>query len=202
MVKRSGFRASWSAFQWSAVVAAACWLAACASTQENAGDALARAAQAMGTDAAQRPCATPAEGTGHTFGQAYKPGGAWPRITLHSVTRTIDYASGAMRDEIVLSRAEPLGGGGYPLAGPAAQRPVPQRRASPGTRPARTATPGPRFVTDRHAPALDHAARRAEGGAAQQRARATRRRRRLERVAFTEPGRFSADGARSAPTVS
>jgi glyoxylase-like metal-dependent hydrolase (beta-lactamase superfamily II) len=53
-----------------------------------------------------------------------------------------------MRDEIVLSRAEPLGGGGYPLSG--------QQRNDQfisgdlawnqaGT----TATPGPRFVTDR-----------------------------------------------------
>ena len=27
--------------------------------------------------------------------------------------RSIDYGSGTLRDEVVLSRAEPLGGGGY-----------------------------------------------------------------------------------------
>jgi len=42
---------------------------------------------------------------------------AWPRITVHSQVRTIDYDAGAMREEITLSRAEPKGGGGYPLSG-------------------------------------------------------------------------------------
>jgi hypothetical protein len=37
-------------------------------------------------------------------------------VTYHSVLRTVDYGAGAMRDEIVLSRAEPRGGG-YPLSG-------------------------------------------------------------------------------------
>ena len=61
--------------------------------------------------------ATPADGIGYTFGQAYKPGLAWPKIKLHSVTRTVNYETGSMRDEIVLSRAEALGGGGYPHTG-------------------------------------------------------------------------------------
>jgi glyoxylase-like metal-dependent hydrolase (beta-lactamase superfamily II) len=58
-----------------------------------------------------------AEGTGYTFGQAFVPGTAWPRITVHSQIRTINYATGAMREEITLSRGEPRGGGGYPLSG-------------------------------------------------------------------------------------
>jgi glyoxylase-like metal-dependent hydrolase (beta-lactamase superfamily II) len=92
-------------------------LASCAtSPQQDAGAVLARAAQATGA-AQVNTLRYTAEGTGYTFGQAYKPGGAWPKITLHSVTRSIDYGSGTMREETVLSRAEPLGGGGYPLAG-------------------------------------------------------------------------------------
>src|SRR4029453_128101 len=54
------------------------------------------------------------DGVGWRYGQAYKPGEAWPKIKLDSWARTIDYESGAMRDEIVLTRAEALGGGGYP----------------------------------------------------------------------------------------
>ncbi len=58
-----------------------------------------------------------AEGIGYTFGQAYKPGTAWPKINVHSQIRTINYDTASMREEITLSRAEPRGGGGYPLAG-------------------------------------------------------------------------------------
>ena len=54
---------------------------------------------------------------GWTFGQAYKPGQPWPKIKLNSFTRTVNYDTGAARDEIVLTRAEGLGGGGYPHTG-------------------------------------------------------------------------------------
>ena len=57
------------------------------------------------------------EGSGHTFGQAYLPTGPWPKVAYHSVTRSIDYDAAAMREEVVLSRAEPQGGGGYPISG-------------------------------------------------------------------------------------
>lgn len=57
------------------------------------------------------------EGIGWTFGQAYRPGEAWPRIRLNSWSRTINYETGAMREDIVLTRAEGLGGGGYPHTG-------------------------------------------------------------------------------------
>src|SRR3954467_13035294 len=122
-------------------------VAACASTPESAGDLSARAAKAMGADRLTT-LRYAGEGTGYTFGQAYVPEGAWPKITLHSVTRSIDYAGGAMREEVVLSRAEPLGGGGYPLAG---QQRNDQYLSGElawnqaGT----TATPGPRFVAER-----------------------------------------------------
>src|SRR4051812_2907483 len=98
------------------VVGVAASLASCASAPESATDLTARASRAMGADRLTT-LRYAGEGTGYTFGQAYVPEGPWPKITLHSVTRSIDYASGAMREEIVLSRAEPQGGGGYPLSG-------------------------------------------------------------------------------------
>ena len=58
-----------------------------------------------------------AEGTGYTFGQAYVPGVAWPKITVHGQVRTINYDTGSMREEFTLSRAEPKGGGAYPQSG-------------------------------------------------------------------------------------
>ncbi len=101
----------------SLVAAAALWLASCAAPQrEDAAAVLARASQAMGANQLDT-LRYSADGTGYTFGQAYRAGGAWPKITIHSLTRSIDYARSAMRDEVVLSRAEPLGGGGYPLSG-------------------------------------------------------------------------------------
>jgi glyoxylase-like metal-dependent hydrolase (beta-lactamase superfamily II) len=101
----------------SLVAGSALWLASCAAPpREDASAVLARASQAMGASRLDT-LRYSAEGAGYTFGQAYHAGGAWPKITVHSLTRSIDYANGAMRDEIVLSRAEPLGGGGYPLSG-------------------------------------------------------------------------------------
>ena len=131
----------------SLVAGAALALVACATSTQDAAPVLARASQAMGT-AQLNTLRYSAEGSGHTFGQAFKAGGAWPRITLHSVTRSMDYASGTMRDEIVLSRAEPLGGGGYPLSGQQSNDQFVSGEIAwnqTGT----TATPGPRFVNDR-----------------------------------------------------
>jgi glyoxylase-like metal-dependent hydrolase (beta-lactamase superfamily II) len=92
-------------------------LASCAtSPPQDAASVLARASQAMSVSQLVT-LRYVAEGTGYTFGQAYQAGGAWPKITLHSLNRSIHYDSATMRDEVVLSRAEPLGGGGYPLSG-------------------------------------------------------------------------------------
>lgn len=185
---RSTLRGS-ALFRSGLIVGLACWLAACASKPEDPGPVLARASAAMGT-AQAKSLRYVAEGTGYTFGQAFKPGGAWPRITLHSITRTIDYDTGAMRDEIVLSRAEPQGGGGYPLSGQ--QRndqfvsgDLAWNQAATG------AVPGPRLVADRvhqlwitphgvlKAAARNNAGARrgADGGST---------------LSFAEPGRFSA----------
>jgi glyoxylase-like metal-dependent hydrolase (beta-lactamase superfamily II) len=96
---------------------AALVLDACSATPKaDAGDVLARAAAAMGS-ASLKTLRYTAEGSGQTFGQAFVPTGTWPKVSYPSWTRSIDYEAAAMRDEVVLARAEPLGGGGYPLEG-------------------------------------------------------------------------------------
>ena len=87
-----------------------------AALAEDAEALLKRVAAAMGTSGA-KTFKYVAEGTGYTFGQAYVPTAAWPRITVHNQTRTINYDTGTMREDFTLSRAEPKGGGGYPLSG-------------------------------------------------------------------------------------
>ncbi|WP_083745772.1 MBL fold metallo-hydrolase [Variovorax sp. KK3] len=129
------------------VIAAACLLASCASKPGDANEVLTRASTSMGV-AQVKSLRYVASGTGYTFGQAFKPGGAWPRITLHSVTRTIDYEGAAMRDEIVLSRAEPQGGGGYPLAGQQRNDQFVSGEFAWNVAGGNVA-PGPRFVADR-----------------------------------------------------
>jgi glyoxylase-like metal-dependent hydrolase (beta-lactamase superfamily II) len=164
-------------------------IGACASIGDDAAATLSRSAQAMGSSGLKTLRYT-GNGTGFTFGQSYSPGGAWPKIAVHSRRRTIDYDSGAMRDEIVLSRAEPLGGGGYPMSGE--QRhdqcihgDVAWNQTAAG------ATPGPRFVTDRvhQLWITPHGALKAA-----QRHRATSRRGAdgSSAVSFSQPGRFAA----------
>jgi len=170
-------------------VAVAAVVAACASTGEDATSTLSRSAQAMGSSGL-KTLRYAGNGTGFTFGQAYTPGGVWPKITVHSMTRTIDYDSGAMREEIVLSRAEPLGGGGYPPSGEQRNDQFINGEIAwnqNGT----TVAPGPRFVTDRMHQLwiTPHGALKAA-----QRNRATARRNAdgTTAVSYTQPGRFSA----------
>jgi len=109
--------------------------------------ALERASTAMGAGGL-KSIRYAGDGIGYTFGQAYKPGLPWPKIRVHSFVRSVNYETGSMKDEIVLSRAEGLGGGGYPhvaqqrneqyVSGPYAWN---QTAAGPA--------PGPRFVADR-----------------------------------------------------
>lgn len=91
-------------------------LASCATPSVDADAALQRASQAMGAGNLKSIRYT-AEGTGFTFGQAFVPGMPWPKITVHALARSINYDTGSMQEEITLSRAEPRGGGGYPLQG-------------------------------------------------------------------------------------
>ena len=157
---------------------------------DDATAVLRRAATAMGEPKTLRYVT---EGTGYTFGQAFVPGTAWPKITVHSQIRTINYDTGSMREEITLSRAEPRGGGGYPLSG--------QQRNDQfvsgehawnmaGTNP----QPGARFVGDRvhQLWVTPHGALRA---ALRNRATVkfhTKGGKSIAEVSFTEPGRFSA----------
>src|SRR5687768_5445044 len=76
--------------------------------QQDATAVLKRAAETMGANNLNAIRYSGA-GTGFTFGQAYLPGTAWPRVTVHNFDRSIDYEGAAMRDEIVISRAEPRG---------------------------------------------------------------------------------------------
>ena len=109
--------------------------------------ALERAAKTMGASDL-KSLRYSGDGTGYTFGQAYKPGLAWPKIKLHSVTRTVNYETGSMRDQVVLSRAEALGGGGYPHTGE--QRNDQYLSGTYAWNQLATAPlPGPRFVSDR-----------------------------------------------------
>jgi len=165
----------------------------CASADIDAGTAIAGASAAMGGGTQLKSIRYSADGTGHTFGQAFAPGMPWPRITLHAFTRSIDYGTGSMRDEITLSRAEPKGGGGYPLQGQ--QRNDQYVSGAFAWNQAPTGPqPGPRFVADRvhqlwitphgalKAAARNQAAaqRRNEAGAA------------VTALKFREPGRFDA----------
>ena len=55
-------------------------------------------------------------GTSYSFGQAYTPGGAWPRFEVKTYVAAVDYQTPAMRLEVVRAQGEhpPKGGGGQP----------------------------------------------------------------------------------------
>lgn len=128
---------------------AALLLAACATTPQDARPVLLRAEQAMG-GGQLRTLRYAGSGTGATFGQAYNPGQAWPRLNYPSYSREIDYDNGAMREEFARNRAEPAGGGAVPLMGMGDQRSVGMVRGESAWNMAGTAaTPAPLAVTDR-----------------------------------------------------
>src|SRR5258706_14584416 len=84
-----------------------------ACSEESAAGVLSGASDVMGADNLKTLRYT-ADGIGYTFGQAFKPGGAWPKINVHSTILSVNYQTASTREEITISRAEPLGGGGYP----------------------------------------------------------------------------------------
>ncbi|MEJ5990544.1 MBL fold metallo-hydrolase [Ramlibacter sp. PS3R-8] len=104
-----------SAFSASALVAAGC------AHRQDAQAVLRLADQATGAGRVNTLRYTGA-GTGSTFGQAYVPGTAWPRINVTGYTRWVDYPNAALREDSVRSRAEPTGGGALPLMGTGEQR--------------------------------------------------------------------------------
>jgi len=156
---------------------------------QDASAALKRASDAMGAGEL-KSIRYAGEGTGFTYGQAFKPGMRWPKINVHSEIRTINYETSSMRDEITLSRAEPKGGGGYP---PVAQQRNDQfvsadyawNQAASGP------VPGPRFVTDRvhQLWITPHGAIKA---AMKNKATLKKGGKGLTAVSFTEPGKFAA----------
>ena len=172
--------------------AAVALVVGCATPDIDAPAAIARAEQAMG-GATLKSIRYSADGIGYTFGQAYAPDMPWPKITVHALTRSVNYDTASMRDEITISRAEPKGGGGYPLQGE--QRSDQYVSGAFAWNQAATGPQaGPRFVADRahqlwitpHG-ALKAAARdkasaqtRSEGGA------------KVTALKFSEPGRFDA----------
>ena len=81
-----------------------------------------RAETAMGGGAALNTLRYAGSGTGATFGQAYQPGTSWPKITVSSFSRLVDYRNGALRQDAAVTRAEPAGGGALPLMGLGEQR--------------------------------------------------------------------------------
>lgn len=80
---------------------------------------LKRADRTLGTPQSLRFEAT---GTGATLGQAFEPGGPWPKLAFSQFVRTMDCANGAMREDTARSRTEPTGGGAVPLMGTGEQR--------------------------------------------------------------------------------
>ena len=162
--------------------------------QQDADGLLRRADQAMGGQNL-KTLSYSGSGSGATFGQAYKPGMAWPKLNYSSFTRVLDYDNAALREEFARSRAEPTGGGAVPLMGMGEQRAVTMLR---GTDSWNMVGPAPLFAgvaldarihdlwTTPHGvikAALKNKATlttRSEGGKA------------LTAASFTEPGRFTA----------
>jgi glyoxylase-like metal-dependent hydrolase (beta-lactamase superfamily II) len=101
-------------------LSAATLLAACAH-RDDAAAVLQQADQATGASQV-RTLRYAGSGTGATYGQAYVPGNAWPRIQIPSYTRWVDYPNAALREDSVRTRAEPNGGGALPLMGTGEQR--------------------------------------------------------------------------------
>jgi glyoxylase-like metal-dependent hydrolase (beta-lactamase superfamily II) len=133
------------------------------------------------------------DGVGYTFGQAYKPGLAWPKITVRSFVRTINYETGSMKDEILFQRGEALGGGGYPHAAPQRN----EQYVSGGSAwnvVANAPVAGPRFVADRvhqlwiTPQGVIMAALKNNATVRQE----TRDGKMMTVASFTEPGRFKA----------
>jgi len=99
------------------VAGAALWLlASCAHRMDEAQAVLHEADRAMG-GSALKTLSYSAAGSGASFGQAYQPGMAWPRIDIPAYSRLLDYETGAMREDATRSRAESTGGSGLPATG-------------------------------------------------------------------------------------
>jgi glyoxylase-like metal-dependent hydrolase (beta-lactamase superfamily II) len=78
---------------------------------------VAAAADAMGA-ATLNSIQFSGSGTNYAFGQAYTPGGPWPRFEVKTYTAAVDYKTPAMRLEMLRAQGEhpPKGGGAQPFA--------------------------------------------------------------------------------------
>jgi len=172
-------------------VAALAFIPGTATSQESAAAVLKRAWAAMGDP---KSISYSGDGAGWTFGQAWKPGMAWPKFDIQSVTRTLNYTNGSMREQIAFSRAEPQGGGGYPLTGQQRNDQYLSGSYAWNVLPA-MAVPGPRFVNDRthqlwiSPHGVISAALRNNATVAWPAAKGGKS---LAAVSFTEPGKFTA----------
>jgi glyoxylase-like metal-dependent hydrolase (beta-lactamase superfamily II) len=79
---------------------------------------LRRASAAMGADNLNT-LRYAGKGRGASFGQAYVPGMAWPKLNYSSYERQVDYVTVFISEQVTRSRAEPRGGGAVPLTGEA-----------------------------------------------------------------------------------
>ncbi len=94
-----------------------------AKAADSADAVVARAERAMGASSLNS-LRFSGSGSGAIFGQSYEPGGSWPKVTISSFSRVLDYRNSALREESARSRAEPLGGGALPLMGTGEQRQI------------------------------------------------------------------------------
>ena len=78
---------------------------------------VAAAADAMGA-ANLKTIQFSGSGTNYAFGQAYTPGGPWPRFEVKTYTAAIDYQTPAMKVDMLRAQGEhpPKGGGAQPFA--------------------------------------------------------------------------------------
>jgi glyoxylase-like metal-dependent hydrolase (beta-lactamase superfamily II) len=85
---------------------------------QDARATLAAAAKAMGADTL-KSIEYSGGGTMFALGQSATPGQAWPRANVKAFTRSVNYETASLRDEIVRTQAEnpPRGGGGQPIRG-------------------------------------------------------------------------------------
>lgn len=117
---RSSVTASVTAVALCTVLFAGC---ASAPPAPDAASLIARAEQALGGATANTLSVT-ARGSGSTFGQAFQPANPWPALNYSVLARSMNFETGAMREEFGRSRAEATGGGAVPLLGQGEQRAV------------------------------------------------------------------------------
>lgn len=105
-----------------ASLAALALLAACSSMPGHSGPTgragLEEVAKALGAPGL-RSIQYAGRGTNNAVGQSAVPSAAWPRFTVVSFTRTVNYETASLRDELVRTQLEnPVrGGGGQPIRG-------------------------------------------------------------------------------------